>query len=114
MTSKLQPVHPDHRQSLGRPETSKTCDLMLDYLKENVEFMMLDKKGFAKTKRQLHALIEALDPSTRLLFAQKVASTKSDDGNNLIELLFDVFSDDLVYATLDLTDQIRERIKGTK
>ena len=99
--------------SLSAAKKVQTCDLMLDYLKENVEFMMLYKKGFAKTKRQLHALIQALDPSTRLLFAQKVASTKSDDGNNLIELLFDVFSDDLI-ATLDLTDQIRERIKGTK
>ena len=28
----------------------QTCDLMLNYLKENIEFMMLDKAGFERAK----------------------------------------------------------------
>ena len=99
--------------SLSAVKKVQTCDLMLDYLKENLEFLMLDRRNFAKKKRQLTAFIETLDSSTRLLFAQKLASSTTSDGNSLIELLFDIFSSDLI-ATLDLSDQIRAHIKASK
>ena len=82
---------------------------MLKYLKENLEFLMLDKQGFAKKKVQLRVFIRSLDASTRLLFAQNIASAQTDDGSNMIELLFDVFESDLI-AMLDLSDATRKKI----
>lgn len=91
----------------------QTCDLLLNFLKENIEFMMLDKKGFERAKKQLTALARELDSSTRLLFAQNIAATNTDDGNSMIELLFDVFESDLI-AMLDLSDQTRRAIEKSK
>lgn len=90
----------------------QTCDALLDYLKANVEFLMLDQEAFAKTKKQLSALLGVLDPSTKLLFAQKIAAATTDDGNSLIELIFDVFESDLV-AMLDLSDSTRALIQNS-
>ncbi len=91
----------------------QTCDLMLAYLKENIEFMMLDRPGFEKVKKQLSALVKTLDSSTRLLFAQNIAATNTDDGNSMIELLFEVFESDLI-EMLDLSDRTRKLIEESK
>ena len=85
---------------------------MLGFLKENIEFLMLDKQNFEKLKKQLSVLVRALDSSTRLLFAQNIAATTTDDGNSMIELLFDVFESDLI-AMLDLSDQTRKLIENS-
>ena len=85
---------------------------MLDYLKENIEFMALDKAGFELHKKQLSKLVNILDSSSRLLFAQKLSNAVSDDGNILIELLFDVFERDLI-DMLDLSDETRKLIEGS-
>ena len=97
-------------EKLSAAKKVQTCDLMLAYLKENIEFMMLDKAGFGKTKKQLSVLVKAMDSSTRLLFAQNIAATNTDDGNSMIELLFDVFESDLI-AMLDLSDKTRKAIE---
>ena len=91
----------------------QTCDAVLEYLKENLDFLTLDAKGFEKAKSQLSALIGALDASTKLLFAQKIAAEKTAEGDDLIELLFDVFEQDLL-ETLDLSDATRKAIQGSK
>ena len=83
---------------------------MLSYLKENIEFMMLDRNRFVIVKQQLSALVRALDASTRLLFAQNLAATSTDDGNSMIELLFEVFEKDLI-EMLDLSDTTRKLIE---
>ena len=72
--------------------------------------MMLDKNRFVIIKQQLSALIRALDASTRLLFAQNLAATSTDDGNSMIELLFEVFEKDLI-EMLDLSDATRQLIE---
>ena len=95
---------------LSAAKKVQTCDLMLSYLKENIEFMMLDKNQFGIVKQQLSALVRALDASTRLLFAQNLAATSTDDGNSMIELLFDVFERDLI-EMLDLSDTTRKLIE---
>ena len=100
-------------KALSAAKKVQTCDLMLSYLKENIEFMMLDKAGFARVKKQLTVLVRTLDSSTRLLFAQNIAATNTDDGNSMIELLFDVFESDLI-EMLDLSDQTRNLIEGSK
>lgn len=100
-------------EKLSAAKKVQTCDLMLDFLKENIEFMMLDRGNFEKFKKQLSVLIKALDASTRLLFAQNMAATSTDDGNSLIELLFDVFESDLL-AMLDLSDETRAMIEESK
>ena len=73
---------------------------------------MLSPKDFDKVKKQLGALVELLDPSTRLLFAQKVAATTTDDGNSLIELVYDALGDDII-AMLDLSDSTRKLIEAS-
>ena len=83
---------------------------MLRYLTENLEFLMLDKTGFARKKQQLAAMVEALDPSTRLLFAQNLAAGTTDEGNSLIELLFDIFESGLL-SMLDLSEKTSKLIR---
>lgn len=95
---------------LSAAKKVQTCDLMLAYLKENIEFMMLDKNRFVIVKQQLSALVRVLDASTRLLFAQNLAATSTDDGNSMIELLFEVFEKDLI-EMLDLSDATRKLIE---
>ena len=95
---------------LSAAKKVQTCDLMLSYLKENIEFMMLDRNRFVIVKQQLSALVRALDASTRLLFAQNLAATSTDDGNSMIELLFEVFEKDLI-EMLDLSDTTRKLIE---
>jgi hypothetical protein len=75
--------------------------------------MMLDKKNFEKVKAQLTILVRTLDSSSRLLFAQNIAATTTDDGNSMIELLFDVFESDLI-EMLDLSDATRKLIEESK
>lgn len=99
--------------SLTAAKQAQVCDLMLDYLKENIEFMMLQPKLFEKAKKQLTALVNKLDSSTRLLFGQKLTSAVSKEGTNLMECFFDVFGED-VLATLDLSDSVREALKGSR
>ena len=100
----------DKISNLSAAKKIQTCDLMLDYLKENIEFMMLGKKQFEKNKKQLSQLVRLLDSSSRLLFAQKLSGAVSNDGNSLIELLFDVFEKDLI-DMLDLSDKTRKLIE---
>lgn len=100
-------------EKLSAAKKVQTCDLMLDFLKENIEFMMLDRGSFEKFKKQLSVLVKALDPSTRLLFAQNLAAASTEDGNSLIELLFDVFESDLI-SMLDLSDKTKSLIEGSK
>ena len=98
---------------LSAAKKVQTCNLMLDYLKENIEFIMLDKVQFAIIKQQLSKLVQLLDASTRLLFAQNLTNAMTDDGNSLIEMLFDVFEKDLI-DMLELSDATRKAIEGAK
>ena len=100
----------DALEALSAAKKVQTCNLMLDYLKENIEFIM-DKERFAIVKQQLTQMVKRMDASTRLLFAQNLTATTTDDGNNLIELLFDVFEKELIQM-LDLSDQTRRAIEG--
>lgn len=100
-------------EKLAVAKKVQTCDLMLNYLKENIEFIMLNKPRFEIVKKQLTILVRNLDSSTRLLFAQNIAATNTDDGNSMIELLFDVFESDLI-EMLDLSDKTRKLIEESK
>ena len=100
-------------QQLSAAKKVQTCNLMLDYLKENIEFIMLDKAQFGIIKQQLAKLVQLLDASTRLLFAQNLTAAMTDDGNSLIEMLFDVFEKDLI-DMLELSDATRKAIEGAK
>ena len=40
----------------------QTCDAMIEYLKSNIEFLMLDAEGYNTKMAQLKILIRALDP----------------------------------------------------
>lgn len=91
----------------------QTCDAVLGFLEENLDFLILDTKGFSKMRQQLSTLISVLDASTKLLFAQKIAAGKTAGGDDLIEVLFDVFEQDLL-EMLDLSDATRKAIQGSK
>ena len=75
--------------------------------------MMLDKAGFERAKKQMSVFVRNLDSSARLLFAQNLSSMTTDDGNTLIEMLYDVFEQDLI-EMLDLSDATRAAIEGSK
>ena len=96
---------------LSAAKKVQTCNLMLDYLKENIEFIMLSKEQFGIIKQQLSKLVQLLDASTRLLFAQNLTAAMTDDGNSLIDMLFDVFEKDLI-DMLELSDATRKAIEG--
>ena len=98
---------------LSAAKKVQTCNLMLDYLKENIEFIMLSKDQFGIIKQQLSKLVQLLDASTRLLFAQNLTAAMTDDGNSLIEMLFDVFEKALI-DMLELSDATRKAIEGAK
>ncbi len=100
-------------ERLAVAKKMQTCDLILKYLKENIEFMMLGKKNFEKNKKQLSIIVQMLDSSTRLLFAQNLIATVTAEGNTLIELLFDVFERDLL-DMLNLSDKTKKLIEGAK
>ena len=74
---------------------------------------MEHSKNFEKVKAQLTVLVRTLDSSSRLLFALNIAATTTDDGNSMIELLFDVFESDLI-EMLDLSDATRKLIEESK
>lgn len=98
-------------ERMSAAKKTQTCDNLLAFLKENIEFLMLDVAGFEKMKKQLSLLAKTLDSSTRLLFAQNIAAANTDDGNSMMELLFDVFESDLI-DMLDLSDKTRAAILG--
>lgn len=100
-------------EKLSAAKKVQTCDLLLSYLKENMEFLMLNKKQFAVMKQQLAAFARLLDSSARLLFAQNIAATVTNDGNSLMELLYEIFESDLI-AMLDLSEKTRKAIEGIK
>lgn len=99
--------------SLTAAKQAQVCDLMLEYLKNNLEFMMLQPQLFEKAKKQLTALVNKLDSSSRLLFGQKLTSAVSNEGTNLMECFFDVFGED-VLKTLDLSDSVREALRAAR
>ena len=101
----------DSIQKMSAAKKAQTCDLMLAHLKENIEFVILQKARFDIVKKQLSMFIKSLDSSTRLLFAQNMASATTDDGNILIELLFEIFESDLI-EILDLSEKTRKLIEG--
>ena len=91
----------------------QTGDLLLKYLKENIEFMMLNRKQFDVNKKQLSVFVNLLDPSTKLLFAQNITSVVTDDGNSLMEFLFEIFESDLL-EMLELSEKTKQQIMGKK
>lgn len=97
-------------ENLPAAKKIQTCDLMLSYLKENIEFMMLNTAQFDTSKKQLSTLVGMLDSSERLLFAQKLSNSISNDGNSLIKILFNVFEKELI-EMLDLSDETRKLIE---
>ena len=77
----------------------------------NWSYILNDQFGIIK--QQLSKLVQLLDASTRLLFAQNLTNAMTDDGNSLIEMLFDVFEKDLI-DMLELSDATRKAIEGAK
>ena len=98
---------------LSTPKKAQTSDLLLSYLKENIDFIMLDKSGYEKMKKQLKVFINLLDSSSRLLFAQNITSATTEDGDSLLDYLFDIFEADLL-EMLDMTEKTKKIIKGSK
>ena len=100
-------------EGLSTSKKTQTCDLLLNYLKENIDFIMLDNNNYEILKKQLKVFISLLDSSTRLLFAQKMTNAQTDDGDSLIDYLFEIFEEDLIQM-LELTEKTKKLIKGSK
>lgn len=100
-------------EKLSTAKKIQTCDLLLNYLKENIYFIMLDNNQYELIKKQLKVFINLLDSSTRFLFAQNMTNAQTEDGDSLIEYLFEIFEKDLIQM-LDLTEKTKKLIKGSK
>lgn len=100
-------------QGLSTPKKTQTCDLILAYLKDNIDFIMLDNASYELIKKQLKVFNELLDSSTRLLFAQNMTNTATEDGESLINYLFEIFEEDLIQM-LELTEETKKLIEGSK
>lgn len=100
-------------ETLSTAKKIQTCDLLLNYLKENIYFIMLDNNQYELIKKQLKVFINLLDSSTRFLFAQNMTNAQTEDGDSLIEYLFEIFEKDLIQM-LDLTEKTKKLIKGSK
>lgn len=99
--------------ALSATKKVQTNEKVLDYLKENIEFMMLGKSQFEINKQQIAQLVRLMDSSTRLLFAQNLAASNTNEGNSLMELLFEVFEKDMI-DMLDLSDATRAKILASQ
>lgn len=95
--------------ALSAAKKVQTNEKLLEYLKENLEFMMIGKSQFEINKAQLTILVSKMDSSTKLLFAQNIASLNTNEGNSMMELLYGVFEEELI-AMLDLSDATRAKI----
>lgn len=100
-------------EALSTSKKTQICDLMLGYLKENIDFIMLDNNFYELLKKQLKVFIGLLDSSTRFLFAQNMTNITTEDGDSLIQYLFEVFEEDLIQM-LDLTEKTKKLIKKSK
>lgn len=103
----------DNFKKLSVAKKNQTCDNIIRYLKDNVDFIALDKKKLEKNKKQLKVVLQLLDSSNKLLFAQKIVSENTQDGKNLIDYLYDILSDDVI-SLLDISDSIKNKLKGSK
>ena len=103
----------DRISNLSTPKKTQTADLMLNYLKDNIDFIMLDKTHYEKVKKQLKVFINLLDSSARLLFAQNITNAQTEDGDSLLDYLFDIFEEDLL-EMLEMTEKTKNIIKGSK
>lgn len=99
-------------ENLSVAKRVQTVDLLLEELKGNIEFMALNAGDFELKKRQIAELMKRLDPATQLLFAQKIAGATTNEGNSLIDFLFDILDDD-VTAMLDLSEETKRQIVGS-
>lgn len=95
--------------ALSATKKVQTNEGILSYLKENIEFMMLSRTRYEVNKKQIGKLVELMDSSTKLLFAQNLVSANTNEGNSLLDLLYDVFEKDLINM-LDLSDDTRKKI----
>ena len=100
-------------KSLSPAKKVQTCDLLLSYLKDNIDFLQLDKAGFELQKKQMAKFVTMLDSSTKLLFAQNLQNTTTDGGDSLFDWLFDIFEEDLI-ALLDLSEKTKKIIESRK
>ena len=91
----------------------QTSDLLLSYLKDNIEFLMLDVDTLNKTKAQVGSFIQYLDSSTQLLFAQKMSAANAEGGTPLIDVFFEVFSDGII-EKLSLSEETKKKILASK
>ena len=100
-------------KALSVPQLVKTSNDVVEYLKDNIDFMVLDKNTFEKNKKQLIAFVQLLDSSSRLLFAQNIVNSQTSSGDSLIDFLYEVFEKDLL-SVLELSEKTRDLIDGKK
>lgn len=89
------------------------CNKLIEYLKNEIEFMMLDRNKYEIQKKQLAKFISILDSSSKLLFAQNIVNEKTSSDVNLIDYLYDIFETDLI-EMLDLSEKTKKLIEGAR
>ena len=107
--SKSQPL----LKKMSTTKIIQTCDMLVEHLKSNIEYMMLDKIKYEKQLANIQTFLNLLDPSSKIRFVQNVVDEKTDGGSSLFEYLFDIFDED-VLKSVEKSDSVKKFIEGKK
>lgn len=100
-------------EKMSTTKLIQTCDMLVEYLKSNIEYMMLDKVKYEKQLNVIKAFLAVLDSSTKIRFVQNVVDEKTDSGASLFEYLYEVFDED-VLGSIELSEETKKFIEGKK
>ena len=75
---------------------SITTNSIKGWLKHNIDSLIEDKQKMNNILKKLCLYMSAIDPSSRLMFAQSITNVISDEGNSVYDYIYEIFDDELV------------------
>lgn len=91
----------------------QTCDMLVEHLKSNIEYMILDKGLYEKQLNVIKAFVLNLDPSSKIRFVQNVSDELTDGGTPLFEYLYSIFEQD-VLDSIEFSESVKKFIEGKR
>lgn len=100
-------------EKMSSSKLIQTCDMLIEHLKSNIEYMILDKGLYEKQLNVIKVFIFNLDPSSKIRFIQNVSDETTDSGKPLFEYLYPIFEDD-VLESIEFSESVKKFIEGKK
>jgi len=82
-------------QGLNEGKRVQTIDNFIDYLKHNIEILVI-KNNYDDIKKRISDFMNQLDSSLKLNFVQQILSGKTEMGNDLISYLYTIITQDML------------------